>query len=91
MNASIKGTLSISCAASPLQFQWQNLKNQYILGPGFVSISPGANSNISFQIKDIEPKIKFFNEQDISNIELANVKTIIAYLCQNQINWEICQ
>lgn len=91
MNASIKGTLTKSCAASPLKFQWQNLKNQYLLGPGFVSISPDANSNICFQIKDIEAKINFFNEQDISNIELADIKTIIVYLCQNQINWEICQ
>ena len=36
------------------------------------------------QIKSIASKIKIFNKQDISNIELVNIATIITF--QNQIN-----
>ena len=39
-----------------------------------------------FQIKGIAAKIKIFNKQDISNIELGNTETIIMYLYQNQVN-----
>ena len=52
-----------------------------LLGPGLVLISPDSNT---FQIKGIAAKIKTFNKQGISNIELVNIETIITYLCQNR-------
>ena len=49
MKASIKGTFTKSCAASPFRFQWQNLMADDFLGPGFISMSPDFRSTWVFK------------------------------------------